>query len=86
MSDIDTPYLPVIFELILEKFGRLNTFLCMMYDTDRTVSYTFELIVVFICVCVCVCVLGEGGLNFRMVLCVGCLCGTVLYVCIEYHI
>ena len=29
---------------------------------------------------------GGGSLSFRMVLCVGCLGGTVLYVCIEYHI
>ena len=41
-------------------------------------SYTFEFIVVFVCV--------RGCLSFRMVLCVGCLGGTVLYVCIEYHI
>ena len=32
-------------------------------------------------------VVGGGGcLSFCMVLCVGCLGGTVLYVCIEYHI
>ena len=29
---------------------------------------------------------GEGVLSFRMVLCVGCLGLTVLYVCIEYRI
>ena len=28
---------------------------------------------------------GGGGLSFRMVLCVGCFGGTVLYVCIEYN-
>ena len=35
---------------------------------------------------VCVCVGGGGGGSFRMVLCLGCLGGTVLYVCMEYHI
>ena len=48
-------------------------------------SFTFE----FIVVCV-----GDGGgggwregcLSFRMMLCVGRFGGTVLYVCIEYHI
>ena len=50
-----------------------------MYDVYRSVSYTFEFIVVFIH--------GGGvGGSFRMVLCVGCLGGTVLYVCIKYHI
>ena len=34
--------------------------------------------------CVCVCV--ESLLSFRMLLCVGCFGGTVLYMCIEYHI
>ena len=48
-----------------------------------SVIYTFELIVVCVCVCVCVC---GGVLSFRMMLCVGCFGGTVLYVCIEYHI
>ena len=49
-----------------------------MYDVwYRSVSYTFE----FIVVCVC----GGGCLSFRMVLCVGCFGGTVLYVCIKYH-
>ena len=28
----------------------------------------------------------EGCLSFCMVLCVGCFGGTVLYMCIEYHI
>ena len=28
----------------------------------------------------------EGGGSFHMVLCVCCLGGTVLYVCIKYHI
>ena len=27
-----------------------------------------------------------GGWSFRLVLCVGCLGGTVLYMCIKYHI
>ena len=53
-----------------------------------SVSYTFEFIFVvcflFVVVVVCVCV-GRGG-PFRIVLCVGCFGGTVLYVCIEYHI
>ena len=50
---------------------------------------------VFARVCACVracvrvrvrvCVCGGGCLSFRMVLCVGCFGGTVLYVCIEYH-
>ena len=35
------------------------------------------------CVCVCVCV--ESLLSFRMLLCVGCFGGNVLYMCIEYH-
>ena len=45
-------------------------------------SCTFEFIVVYVWVG------GWGGLflSFRMILCVGCLAGTVLYVCIEYHI
>ena len=29
---------------------------------------------------------GKGCLSFRTVLCVGCLGGTVLCVCLEYHI
>ena len=29
---------------------------------------------------------GGGGRSFRIVLCVGCFGGTILYVCIEYHI
>ena len=49
-----------------------------------SVSYTFEFIVVFIHVCV-----GWGGwgmVSFHRVLCAGCFGGTVLYMCIEYHI
>ena len=51
---------------------------CMMYDTDQCHIHLNSLW--FVCVCVCV-----GG-SFRMMLCVVCFGGTVLYVCIEYHI
>ena len=61
---------------------------CMMYDTDQCYTYLNSLWIF---------VVGGGGggggagwwwwcLSFCMVLCVGCLGGTVLYMCIEYHV
>ena len=47
----------------------------MMYDTDQ--CHTHLNLLWVLCV-------WEG--SFHMVHCVGCFGGTVLYVCIEYHI
>ena len=58
---------------------------CMIYDTDQRRTHLNSLLLFL-------CVWGAGGrgrvfsFSFRMVLCVGCFGGTVLYVCIEYHI
>ena len=53
-------------------------------DTDQCSTHLNSLRV-FFCVCVLFFLLfffgGGGCLAFRMVLCVGCFCGTVLYVC-----
>ena len=57
---------------------------CIMYDTDHCHTHLNSLW--FLYLCVCVVVGGGGGGSFHMVLCVGCFVGTVLYVCIEYHI
>ena len=55
---------------------------CMMYNTDQCHIHlnSFWFVCVWVCVWVC------GGVSFRMMLCVGCFGGTVLYVCTEYHI
>ena len=71
---------------------------CMMYDTDQCHIHLNSLW--FVCVWGGGGGAGGGGgggggcggcggllfLSFRMMLCVGCFGGTVLYVCIEYHI
>ena len=49
---------------------------CMMYDTDQCHIHLNSLWFVW----------GALFLSFRMMLCVGCFGGTVLNVCIEYHI
>ena len=49
----------------------------MMYNSDQCCTHLNSLW--FVCVCV-------GCLSVRMVLCVGCFGGTVLCMCIEYHI
>ena len=55
-----------------------------MYDTDQCCTHLNSL---WFFVSVCVGVGGGGGcLSFHIVLCVGCLGGTVLYVSIGYHI
>ena len=59
----------------------------MMYDTDQCLTHLNSLFVCYCCCCfVCVGGGSEGCLSLRMVLCVDRLGGTVLYVCIEYHI
>ena len=66
--------------------GRKGIFIYLFALTD-TLYVTHQCrthlnsLLLFVCVCV-----GGGGVSFRMVLCVGCFVGTVLYVCIEYHI
>ena len=76
-SNISTQFLLQSLCVRVHACMRARECTCMMYDTDQCHTHLN---------CGFCSWGGVGGLSFDMVLCVGCLGGTVLYVCIEYHI
>ena len=71
-----------IYEIMTHALGKgTQARTCIMYDTDEYHTHLNSL-----WYCVCVCGGGGGGVCLSAVWCFVWFGGTMLYVCIEYHI